>query len=136
MEGDVSSKYHSRLDFLTYFLLALTTFDPLQIFQEVSEKTGETLPFMADLRKYKHKWSYRQFWCLVDCVRKNKTETYFKIPFWNNALTIIYIQMLKNLKQGQMREFTGLSKFIFKQVKDLTKRVDNACLEGKTLADQ
>lgn len=58
MEGDISAKYHSRIDFLIYLLLGLTTFDPILVFSEVSEKTGETYPFLADLKKMKNKWSY------------------------------------------------------------------------------
>ena len=31
-EGDMSSKYLSRLDFLTYFLIGLTTLNPILFF--------------------------------------------------------------------------------------------------------
>lgn len=36
INGDISAKYHSRLDYLSYFLLALTTFDPIEVFTEIS----------------------------------------------------------------------------------------------------
>lgn len=36
LDGDVSSKYQSRIDFLTYFLLALTTLEPIEAFEEIS----------------------------------------------------------------------------------------------------
>lgn len=35
---EVHSKYLSRLDFLTYMLFALTSFDPILIFRQIEEK--------------------------------------------------------------------------------------------------
>lgn len=87
---------------MIYLLVGLTTFDPILVFEEVAGKTEENYPFLADLRKSSYKWSYREFWILVESVKLNKLEAYFKIPFWNNVLTVIYPQMLKSQeKDGQ-----------------------------------
>jgi len=38
MRGDIVGKYLSRIDYLTYFLFCLTTFDPVLIFEQISRK--------------------------------------------------------------------------------------------------
>lgn len=135
LEGDISSKYQSRIDFLTYFLITLTTIDPVEALEEISGKTGENYPFIDQLRKHKHKWSYREFWCLVDCMKNNTMEAYFRIPFWCNVLSAIYLQMLSSIRQGKMSEFEALSVWVIKEIKLLTNKHEKTP-ETKYLEDQ
>jgi hypothetical protein len=132
LDGEVEEKYRSRIDFLIYFLLALTAFNPVEVFEEVAEKTGEVYDFVPELKRSKVKWSYREFWCLVGAMRSNALEAYFKIPFWFNIYSVIYLQLLRNIRQGKQDEFMALAKWIIKQTRELTARIKES-VEGRML---
>jgi hypothetical protein len=87
---EVHSKYLSRIDFLTYMLLALTSLDPLLIVRQVEEKDPRVAETRAEIQSWGTAWSYAEFWALSQAFFANKHESYFKPIVYMNFLYTLY----------------------------------------------
>ena len=58
---------------------------------------------MNELTNTNFVWSYTEFWCLIDQVNRNPFQGYFKIPFWSNVISLIYLQLMENQKDRTKR---------------------------------
>jgi hypothetical protein len=103
LEDDVSLKYLTRLDSLTYFLFGLVCFDPLLVYEEVTFRTGQTFPCVEEIKKSNHKWSYREFWNLFGAIKANPFESHHKPVVLMNIISITYLQVLNFKRNGTMK---------------------------------
>jgi len=59
LRGDLSGKYLSRIDYLSYLLFGLTAFDPLMIFSQVEQKERDVRKSREEIQSWGNKWSYK-----------------------------------------------------------------------------
>ena len=81
---------------------------------------------MQELLTLNYKWPYSEFWFLIDVMNKNTYHSYWKLPFWNNVISAIYLQVLENLKKGTHQQFAKLSSDIIKKCDKLIGDLPNS----------
>jgi hypothetical protein len=59
LRGDLSGKYLSRIDYLSYLLFGLTAFDPLLIFAQVEQKERDVVKSREEMQSWGGRWSYK-----------------------------------------------------------------------------
>lgn len=126
LSEDVTFLYISRLDFLLYFFFGLLTTDPKEAIKEIKSVTNESFEFEEELiYKNPYKWNYREFWVVVEGIRSNPVDTYWKIPAWINIYSAVYLQIFVFKQSGEKKEYHLLGEWIFKEVSRLSKKNSN-----------
>ena len=99
---EIHSKYLSRIDFLTYMLLALTSFDPLLVIRQVEYKDRSVQRARAEMESWGNVWSYSEFWSLAQLIFANKHESYFKPIVYMNILYVLYPRIYEHKRNDSL----------------------------------
>lgn len=84
------------MDNLIYLLLALTAFDPVGIYKYIELKDPSIRASREEIESWGRKWSYKEFWILIDILLSKKNHFYFKPIIYINLLYVLYPRIYEN----------------------------------------